>query len=203
MLRQAYKAYRSIGREMVYEIVISTTRHVTPPVRRLARELSYFLWSAKRINRGGSSFEELVALARVLGAKRLIIVGRGLHGNPGRMFFYSIEGGEAVPILTLWLRGVVFPQKLRSVRKPKSPILVLSTGRCRDTAEDVGEEMAYALNSLYVGCVTEEHVASFREVRLLVIEHVLSNKLAYVIKFVENSQELGLKILVRLVKVRV
>ncbi len=184
----------------MYEVVVSTTRHVTPPVRRLARELSYFLWSAKRVNRGGYSFEELVTLARALGASRLVIVGRGLHGNPGRILFYDIGGKEVRALLAMLLKGVVFPPKLRSTRRPRAPVLVASTGSCHGAADDAGEDIAYALNAPFVGCIAEERISDFRGVRLLLVEHVLSSNLAYVLKFAEDSRELGLKILVRSVR---
>ncbi|MEM0376428.1 MAG: hypothetical protein QXI90_01440 [Thermofilum sp.] len=185
----------------MYEIVISTTRHVTPPVRRLARELSYALWSAKRVNRGGSSFSELILRARSLGARRLIIVGRGLHGNPGRIVFFDIGGTQTRPLLLLRLRGVAFPEKLRSIRRPSARILVVSVGRCSEESEGIAEDIAYAVNSSYLGCLDEKDLKTFREARVLVVEHVLEGRLAYVLKFIDNSQEIGLKILVKSTKV--
>ncbi|MEM0223820.1 MAG: hypothetical protein QXT33_04425 [Thermofilum sp.] len=185
----------------MYEIVISTTRHVTPPVRRLARELSYALWSAKRVNRGGSSFSELILRARSLGARRLIIVGRGLHGNPGRIVFFDIGGTQTRPLLLLRLRGVAFPEKLRSIRRPSARILVVSVGRCSEESEGIAEDIAYAVNSSYLGCLDEKDLKTFREARVLVVEHVLEEHLAYVLKFIDNSQEIGLKILVKSTKV--
>lgn len=185
----------------MYEIVISTTRHVTPPVRRLARELSYALWSAKRVNRGGSSISELVLRARSLGAKRLIIVGRGLHGNPGRVAFLDIGNAQVKPILLLRLRGVAFPERLRSIRRPAARILVASVGRCLEEPVSIAEDVAYAVNSAYLGCLQEEDLKAFKDARVLVIEHVLKENLAYVLKFIENSQEIGLKILVKSAKI--
>lgn len=185
----------------MHEIVISTSRHVTPPVRRLARELSYTLWSAKRVNRGSSNFEELVTRSRALGARRLIIIGRGLHGNPGRISFFDISTAETRPLLTLVLRGVIFPERLRSIKKPTTPILVASVGRCLEPTGVYAEDLAYALNSSYIGCLSVNDFKNFKETRVLVVEYVQSTRFVFVIKFIENSQELGLKILVRSVKI--
>ncbi|MCC6058923.1 MAG: hypothetical protein LM563_01595 [Thermofilum sp.] len=177
---------------MSVELVVSTSRHPTPPVRRLARELSFALWSARRVNRGGSSFQELVLLSKGLGARRLVLVDRGLHGNPGKLLFYDLTREEPVRLLVIWLRGVVFPEKLRSIRKPRAPLFVASTGGYSDFAE----ELAVALNYPYVGEVDFSRT-SFEGRRLLLVEPVGKGNLAYVLKFLEGSTDLGLKILVK------
>lgn len=177
---------------MSVELVVSTSRHPTPPVRRLARELSCALWSAKRINRGGSSFQELALLSKGLGARRLVLVDRGLHGNPGKLLFYDLSQDEPVLLLVLWLRGVIFPEKLRSIRRPANPLLVASIGGYLDFAE----ELAIALNYPYLGGV-DPGIADFDNRRILLVEPSEKKSFAYVLKFQEGSRDLGLKILVK------
>uniref|UniRef100_A0A7C1T6Z6 Brix domain-containing protein n=1 Tax=Thermofilum pendens TaxID=2269 RepID=A0A7C1T6Z6_THEPE len=177
---------------MVVELVVSTSRHPTPPVRRLARELSFALWSARRINRGSSNFQELVVLSRGLGARRLTLVDRGLHGNPGKLLFYDLSREEPALLLVIWLRGVVFPEKPRSIKKPVAPLFVASAGGYLDFAE----ELAVALNYSYIGEVGSSGM-SLTGRRLLLVEPVNKRNLAYVLKFLEDSRDLGLKILVK------
>jgi len=177
---------------MSVELVVSTSRHPTPPVRRLARELSFALWSARRINRGGSSFQELVLLSKGLSARRLVLVGRGLHGNPGKLLFYDISREEPSLLLVIWLRGVVFPEKLRSIKRPRAPLFIVST----EGYSDFAEELAVALNYPYVGGF-DPSSPGFEGRRLLLVELVGKENFAYVLKFLEGSADLGLKILVR------
>lgn len=177
------------------DILVTTCRHATPPVRRLAREIAWSLGFAKRVNRGRMSFAEVTELAKTWGAKRVIVVGRGLHGNPGLVLFVSTaEGEEGRLVLSLRLRGVVFSGLKRRPPKPevKPPVVSIST------EDELAEVLALALNTIYLGAYTLEDLKMFSTFkRVVALEPVRQKGFIGVIKFLEEGGEIGPKLLVR------
>ena len=168
----------------MWRIVFTTSRHPTPPVRRLARELSRLVYGGYRVNRGGLSEEELCVLAREHGAERVVIVGRGRGGNPGRIVF--LECGELSPIrlpFVIGLRGVVF---LGRVERSRDLTPIYSIGGCGYFCE----ELSMAFNLPYLGEYGEEVKG-----RVMLVEYI-GKRLLAVIKFVEEGREIGVKLLV-------
>jgi len=165
-------------------ILVTTSRHPTPPVRRLAREFANLVYGGVRVNRGGMSEEELFLLAKELGASRIVIFGRGRGGNPGRVTFIDATGSEPLHIpFIMWLRSVVF---LNRAGRARSPTPIFSTGECNGFPED----FSLAIDVPYLG----ERVDYPR--RYILIECVARRRILAVIKFIEGGREIGLKMIV-------
>ncbi|MHB9302976.1 hypothetical protein [Thermofilum pendens] len=180
-------------------IIFTTSRHDTVPLRRLARELATMLYSAARLNRGGRSLPEVLALARARKASRLVVIYRGRGGNPGRMVFFDLSGDapRVFPYL-IRLRGVVFSPGSAASRRPAREVPVVSLG----SETELAEELSVMLDVTYLGAMGEEAVAKYPG-RLMVVEKVDRPSLAYVIKFYEGGSAIGPKLLIEsLVRIR-
>jgi len=176
--------------------LVTTSRHATPPVRRLAREIAWSLGLAVRVNRGRMNFEEVVELARSRNAERVIIVWRGLHGNPGAVLIVDVTE-EARFVLVLVLRGVVFAGLKARPPLPEVKPPVVSLG----AEDELAEELALALNTVYLGAHTVEDLRGFSTYRRVVaLEPVKRRDFVAVVKFLDQGEELGPKLLVRHVK---
>lgn len=182
-----------MGRRLVY--LVTTCRHATPPVRRLAKELAWSLGFAKKVNRGRMSLGELLATAKSMGASRLLIVGRGLHGNPGFLQIVSTQGdGYGELLMTIRLRGIVFGRLKRRPQPPESQLPVVSL----NNAEEFAEDLAVSLATIYLGNYTADDVKKFVSyTRVIAVEGVGKRDFVAVIKFLEGGGELGPKLLVR------
>lgn len=176
-------------------IFVTTCRHATPPVRRLAKEIAWVLGHARKVNRGRMSLAGVVLMARNMGASRVIVVGRGLHGNPGIITFLNAEGGdEGRRILSLSLRGVVFSGMKSRPPVPESHLPVVSLG----ASEEIAENLAFAFDTVYLGSYALEDLASFSSYsRVIAVEGVKSRSLALVLKFLEKGEPIGPKLLVK------
>ncbi|RLE61376.1 MAG: hypothetical protein DRJ35_00600 [Thermoprotei archaeon] len=171
-------------------LIITTSRHSTPPVRRLAKELARVLFSAKKVNRGGMSYIELFELARGMRAKRVVIIGKGIGGNPGRILFMDCTKDklEFFPFI-IHLRGVIFSE-VKSFRNPNNIVPVM----CYLKEDEVCEEIAFALDIPYLGVFEKEVFSSFD--RVMLVEPVKKKNLGYVVKFIEKKGEVGPKLLI-------
>lgn len=165
-------------------IVVTTSRHPTPPVRRLAREFASLVYGGIRVNRGSMNEEELFSVAKEYGASRIVIFSRGRGGNPGRVTFIDTTGDKPLHIpFILWLRGVVF---LSRAKRAESETPIFSMGECGG----LPEEFSLAMGIPYLGRYTAE------DSRSIVVECVARRRLLAVIKFIEEEREIGVKLLV-------
>ncbi len=181
------------------KIIVTTSRHATPPVRTLAKELSNALFSAKKVNRGRMNLQELFLFSKTRGASRIVIICRGLYGNPGRIVFIDTSRPNLrfYPLI-LFLKGVKFARDSGiKINRPTSivPIFSLDKG-----AEGFAQELASALNIPFVGILGEETNYGFH--RILLVESAQTKDLIYVIKFIEKGKDLGLKLLIKKVVYR-
>lgn len=168
-------------------MLVTTSRHPTPPIRRTARELAALLYNAVRINRGGLSEAELYAKAKSIGAKRVVIIGRGRGGNPGRVVFVDTSGEEPVKLpLILSLRGVIYLGRVPRASS-ETPITWTRSGG------ELCEELSIALD---VPCIGKYSSGVHREYGRVVVVEKGGGKISYVIKFLEVGREVGLKLLV-------
>lgn len=125
--------------------LVTTTRRSNPRTRSLAKELALSLPCALKINRGKARLDELVAYARELGAANLVIVGRGLQGNPGRIEIVNLSsGGNAFHRLILKLRGVRLAREYGI--RPRPPPEIAIVARVEPPSLELGHELAAALN---------------------------------------------------------
>lgn len=174
-------------------ILVTTTRHATPPVRRLAREIAWSLGFARKVNRGRMSLDELLLLARRVNASRIIIIGRGLYGNPGRLLFLGVSGEvEMKKILFLHLKGVVFSGMRNKPPLPAYRLPIVSLG----VTDDVAERIALGFDALYLGRYSLEELRNFKSYsRVIAIEPI--NRKGLVLKFLERGEPLGPRLLVK------
>ena len=168
-------------------LIVTTTRRANPRVRSLAKELALSLYSALRINRGKMSLPELAAVARSYGAVRVIIVCRGLYGNPGRLLFLdtSYEEVRFFPLI-LALSGVKLARE-QGVKPtpPPSQTPVVPSPSIGENA-DFAQELAAALDLPYLEVESVGELSPFCH-RALVVEWVGSERTKHVIKFVSCS----------------
>ncbi|MEM0306424.1 MAG: hypothetical protein QXK01_05495 [Thermofilum sp.] len=180
---------------MAWRVVVSTCRHDTVHVRRLARELAMCLPGARRVNRGGRSLGEMLALARYMGARRLVVVYRGLGGNPGRIAAWDVGGEVARRIpATLYLRGVVFSGDKR-IPRASSDVYVYSLGE----ESEYGLDIASMFDLTYVGVVGVDELGGLSG-RVLLVEPVKGRDFLFVLKFYENGAYIGPRMLVKSVR---
>lgn len=124
---------------------MTTTHRSNPRVRSLARELTLCLPRALKVNRGKMSFEEVLERARALGAKRVVVVGRGLKGNPGRLEILSTSLPlPRAHLLLLKLKGVKLARE-QGVR-PKPPLNLVVVTTPVEEVVNFAHEVAIALD---------------------------------------------------------
>jgi len=132
-------------------ILITTTRHTTPRTRALVKELVFSIDHIIKINRGKMSILDLFYRAKQLNCSRVIIVGRGLHGNPGRITFLMTDRSKPVfyPLI-LKLSGIKLAREmgvsLRSQPRKTVPVVVSNTSRERSEILEFAQELAAAIN---------------------------------------------------------
>lgn len=178
-----------------WRIVVSTCRHDTVHVRRLARELALSLHAARRVNRGGRSLQELLAMAKSMDAQRLVIIYRGLRGNPGRIVAWDLtcEPFRRLPV-AVYLSGVAF-SGARRIPRAESEVCVVSVKRESDFAAD----LAALLNLNYLGLFSVEELLNAAG-RLMVVEPVEAANFSFVVKFYEKGSAVGPKLFVKSVR---
>ncbi len=168
-------------------IIVTTARHTNQRVRSLAKELAAALFSAVRINRGKLSLEELVALARDKGARRVLIVGRGLRGNPGRIVILdtTFETVMFYPLI-IALSGIKLARE-QGVKPtpPPAPTPIVPSPAQGENAE-FAQELAAALDLPYIEVDDLREIATLYP-RAIVVEWVGSKRTKHVVKFVSCS----------------
>ncbi len=122
-------------------IIITTSRAPSPRTRSLTRDLLVVLPRSERVTRGHLTMEELAAIARSKGARRVVILGER-RGNPSiiRVYQPSEPPGrpELVNIVTLLLRGVTLARERRALTRYRPDMLVIESDR---ESEDVADAM--------------------------------------------------------------
>lgn len=163
--------------------IISTTRRSNPRVRSLARELALSLPNALRVNRGKMSLPALMAYARSLGARRVLCVGRGLSGNPGRlMFIDTATSNHYSQVFIIKLSGVKLARELGVTPNPPRIVLVAAPS----DALDFGQELAAALGLPFIETLdirSLEHACD----SVLVVEPLSHPKAKFVLRFLKTS----------------
>lgn len=122
-------------------IIITTSRAPSPRTRSLTRDLLVVLPRSERVTRGHLTMEELAAIARSKGARRVVILGER-RGNPSiiRVYQPSEPPGrpELVNIVTLLLRGVTLARERKALTRYRPDMLVIESDR---ESEDVADAM--------------------------------------------------------------
>jgi len=125
--------------------IVTTTRRSNPRTRSLAKELALSLPHALKINRGKARLDELVEYAKGLGAANLVIVGRGLQGNPGRIEIVNFcSSEETLYRLILKLRGVRLAREYGA--RPRPPPEIAIVAQAQPPSLELGHELAATLN---------------------------------------------------------
>ncbi|OYT28265.1 MAG: hypothetical protein B6U95_04485 [Thermofilum sp. ex4484_82] len=173
---------------MKAHIIVTTTHHINPRVRSLANELARALPDAVRINRGKQNIINLAEKARLYEAKSVLIVGRGLYGNPGRVTFLSVlENRFFFYPLIITFSGV----KLAREQKAKIPSVSLEKFSVvvKSSASEDARELALSISeALQLNYAEIDDYKSFIEVfqRLLIVEKS-PDKNNLIIKFINPS----------------
>ena len=129
------------------------------------------------------SYPQLVEYARALGVMRVVIVCRGLRGNPGRIVFLDTTSSSVsfYPLI-LKLKGVKLAREMGV--KPTPPRNMVVAAPLTPDSVEFGQEVAGALNLDFVEGVGVEDLASTYD-GVLVVEPVESRKAIYALKFVD------------------
>lgn len=170
---------------MSLRILVTTAHRTNPRVRSLAKELALSLPNATRVNRGKMSYAALFEYAKSLGASRVIVVCRGLRGNPGRITFLDTTARELCfyPLI-LKLGGVKLAREA-GVR-PSPPRHVVVVAPQEPEAVEFAQELAGALNLTLVEGINVGELTGTYDSALLV-EPVHSPRASFAVRFVNPS----------------
>ncbi|MEM1690647.1 MAG: hypothetical protein QXG48_01815 [Thermofilaceae archaeon] len=179
---------------MTCHYLVTTTHRSNPRVRSLAKELALSLPNALKVNRGKSRLLDVLLQAKTLGALRVLIVGRGLMGNPGRIeVFKTLD--PPYTSLVLKLSGVKLARELATKPQPPRSLAVLV--QREQEALEFGHELAAAMNLPLVEDAKPEELANVYD-SLLLIAYVKHPRTLFALKFVkpESRQPRGPRLLV-------
>jgi len=163
--------------------LVTTTHRSNPRVRSLAKELALSLPRAVKVNRGKMSLLDVVANAKALGAQRVLIVGRGLMGNPGRIEIMERLDPPYIS-LVLKLSGVKLAREL-GVR-PRPPRAIVLTTQPSNEASEFAHELSVALNIPMVEGVGVSGPSSIYDASLF-IEYVGKPRALFALRFLDSS----------------
>lgn len=167
-----------------YKIVVTTTRRSNPRVRSLAKEIALALPAAIKVNRGKMSYMEIFKYAKSLNADRVVIVCRGLKGNPGKIVFLDITGPELkfYP-LVLKLKGIKLAREAGiAVKRPNS---VIVSAQAEPETIEFGMELAGALTLSFIENTELRDLSTLAE-SVLLVEKNKSLESAFILKFVDT-----------------
>jgi len=167
------------------KILVTTAHRTNPRVRSLAKELALSLPDAIKMNRGKMNYIDLFEYAKSLGIIRVIVVCRGLRGNPGRIIFLDTTAKELCfyPLI-LKLRGVKLAREMGVRPSPPRRAAVVAPGEV--DAMEFGQELSGALNLTFVEGVEARELAGTYD-SVLLIEPVRSPRASFAVKFVDPS----------------
>ncbi|RLE89624.1 MAG: hypothetical protein DRJ49_02440 [Thermoprotei archaeon] len=173
------------------KLIVTTTRRPSTRARSLANDLARSLPKATRINRGKLNIEELATKALDLGAERVLIVGRGLHGNPGRITFLMIseERYYFYPLI-IQLKGVKLMRELHDISSPgrvERCAIVITPGPSIELSE-LAHSLSEVLGIFYL---EEDSLRSLSNAfdNIIVLEEIPSIGTRFVLKFI-NPRDL-------------
>ncbi|RLE84776.1 MAG: hypothetical protein DRJ41_02505 [Thermoprotei archaeon] len=179
------------------KLLLTTTRHTNPRVRSFVRELALSLGNSIKVNRGKMDINDLYLYAQSLGALRVIIVGRGLHGNPGRVVFLDTtqESPRFYPLI-LSFSGVTLARDLGIKIAPSRTLTPVVVKRSDPEILGFAQELSGAINRpLFEGNIGDL-VEGYD--KLLLVENLRSKKARFVVKFIDKEFKLaGPRMLVR------
>lgn len=150
-------------------------------MRSLAKELALSLPNALKVNRGKMSIREVLFHAKTLGAQRVIIVGRGLRGNPGRIEIFERMEPPLVSMIVK-LCGVKLAREL-GVR-PQPPRRLSVVVQPSSEAWEFAHELAIALNLPLIEEVEPRDLSHVYDSALLV-EQVGRTRALLALRFVD------------------
>ncbi len=149
------------------KIIVTTSRHTNPRVRSFVKDLARVLLNAEKLNRGKLSLHELAVEAWNKNAELVIIVGRGLRGNPGRMVFVRISDDRYFQEMILSLAGVKLIREVQGVPPPK---VIDEIVAYRDDSRECVEETALALGEvLGVPLISYSNLADVKDLSQMAI----------------------------------
>lgn len=170
-----------------HKIVVTTTRRSNPRIRSLAKEIALALPTAIKVNRGKMNYMDIFRYAKSLNAYRVVVVCRGLKGNPGKIIFLDVIGSKPkLYPLILKLKGVKLAREAGIVVKRPSSIIV--SAQAESEILDFGMELAGALALPFIENV-ELHDLSMLAESALVIEVSESLENAFILKFVDTRTD--------------
>jgi len=120
-------------------ILVTTSRAPSPRTRSLVKDLTLVLPRSERITRGHLTLEELAAIARSRGARRVVIVGER-RGNPSIIRVYTPTSPPEPPglvnIVTFKVAGVSLSRERGGASgRPPQVLLVESDDGSDDVAD--------------------------------------------------------------------
>jgi len=171
-------------------LLITTTRHTTPRTRSLIKELSFSLDNAIKVNRGKMNILELYYKAKQLGSSRVIIIGRGLHGNPGRITFLITD--KDTPIfypLILKLSGIKLAREIgyRLTKQPKFLVPVILGNRTNIEVLEFAQEFAAAIDRLFFDINVKTLKKEFE--KIIIINKSERKNTKYIIEFYDIKKK--------------
>lgn len=168
-------------------LLITTSRHTNPRVRSLVKELALAIGGSIRVTRGKRNFRELCEYARSLKASRVVIVGRGLSGNPGRVVFLdSMQECPRFYPLIIGIAGIRLGREMGvKVTPPPTVVPVIPSPASREDVDliEFSQELAGALDRPFIEI--DPALASAGYSRAILVEGVKRRKAKLLIKFVE------------------
>jgi len=178
-----------------YSIIVTTSRRSNPRVRSIANELAAVLPGAVKVNRGKMSLRDLYEHAKWVGAKRIVMVCRGLRGNPRRIIFMDSTGeAPAFYPLILKIRGVKLARELGGRRRKATSMVVYVE---QEDLKGFAHELAGALALSVIEDVARDEAHLYSD-SLLFVEPVKSPRAEVALWFLDskNWEPIGPRILV-------
>ncbi len=158
----------------------------------MANELAHALPDALRINRGKNNILDLAEKARAYNAKTVLIVGKGLRGNPGRLVFLRImERRYFFYPLIVSLAGVKLARELKVRPSPVSieNFSIVTLEDFSDNTKEFALALSEALQVNYTETSNLEFLAHIFN-RVLFIEETNLEKSPFFIKFVKPGRKI-------------
>jgi U3 small nucleolar ribonucleoprotein protein IMP4 len=126
-------------------ILVTTSRAPSPRTRSLVKDLLLVLPRSERLTRGHLTLDELAALARSRGARRVVIVGER-RGNPSIIRVYTPteppEPPRLVNIVTFKVAGVSLSRERGAVGSLRPRLLIVEPD---EASEDVADAFVIGL----------------------------------------------------------
>ncbi len=173
-------------------LLITTTRHVTSKTRSLVKELSLSIDNIIKINRGKMNILELFYKAKQYNCSRVIIIGRGLEGNPGRITFLLTDKEKPVFFpLILKLSGIKLAREIghKSLKAPNTVVPIILNNDT-DTSIEIFEftqEFSAAIDRPFLDISIEDIGTEFEKV--IFIERAKRRKTKFIIKFYDTKNK--------------